>query len=185
MRQLVPSDVTVTAGSVRNVCQRTVRTVPTRAFIDECRNTVADRRLEPIVDDMNGAAAGRRRRRYRLRIRHPRNQGLFAQHVEARVQRTFNERRMAAWRRADIDEIKRLVAQQLVDGLRAIVRPGKPPERPCPAFATASVAATIRTSFMDCQPGKWPFAATFPKPIKRPVTPQPSVQPELTCDRTE
>jgi hypothetical protein len=65
---------------------------------------------------MNGAVACRRGGRYGLRILHPRNKGLFAQDMETRIQRAFDERRMAAWRRADIDEIERLVVQQIAYG---------------------------------------------------------------------
>jgi hypothetical protein len=39
-----------------------------RALVNKRRNTLADRRFEPIVDDMNGAAGGRCRGRYLLRI---------------------------------------------------------------------------------------------------------------------
>ena len=66
---------------------------------------------------MNDAAAARRGRRNGLRILYPRNQRLFAKDVEARIQRALDECRMAARRRADIDEIKRFAGQQVVDGL--------------------------------------------------------------------
>jgi len=66
---------------------------------------------------MNGAAATRRSCCYGLRISYPRDQRLFAKDVETRIQRALDKCRMAAWGRADIDEIKRLVGQQLVDGV--------------------------------------------------------------------
>src|SRR4029078_4174878 len=65
--------------------------------------------------------------------------------------------------------------------------PGQASRKALPCAATASVAATIWTSFTDCQPGRCPFAATFPHPIKAPRHTRRglSVQPELTRDGTE
>jgi hypothetical protein len=54
-----------------------------RAFIDERRNPVANRRLEPVVHGMNDAAAARRGRRNGLRILYLRGQRLFTKDMEA------------------------------------------------------------------------------------------------------
>src|SRR5262249_21752868 len=39
-----------------------------RDLVDKRRNTLTNRRFEPVVDNMNGAPTGRSRGRYRLRI---------------------------------------------------------------------------------------------------------------------
>ena len=46
----------------------------------------------------------------------PRDQRLFAEHVKARVERAFDQRRMTARRRADIDKIELFAGQQIIDG---------------------------------------------------------------------
>src|SRR5581483_12139957 len=65
--------------------------------------------------------------------------------------------------------------------------PGQASRKALPCAATASVAATISTPLTACQPGRCPFAATLPNPIKPPRSTRrrPSVQPELARDGAE
>jgi hypothetical protein len=84
------------------------------AFIYERRYLVADRCFEPIVHGMDNAAATRSSRRNGLHVSYPRDQGLLAKNVKIGIQGAFDERRVAARRSADVDEIKRFVTQQIV-----------------------------------------------------------------------
>ena len=59
-----------------------------------------------------------------------RDQRLLAQHVKARVERPFDQRRMAARRRADIDEIELFAGQQIVDVSHATGHRDRPRETP-------------------------------------------------------
>ena len=54
--------------------------------------------------------------------------------------------------------------------------PGHASRKALACAATESVAATISTSLTDCQPGRCPFAATFPNPIKAPRSTRCSLQ---------
>ena len=56
---------------------------------------------------MNDSPGARRGGGDPLSVLDPRDQRLFAQRVEARIERTLDQRRMTARRRADVDEIER------------------------------------------------------------------------------
>ena len=63
------------------------------------------------------APSARGRPCHTLCVLDPRDQRLFAEHVKARVERAFDQRRMTARRRANIDEIELFAGQKIVDGL--------------------------------------------------------------------
>ena len=148
---------TVTAGWVRSVCQCDAMNGADRAGGDQRGHLAADRRFQPVMNGMQRPALARGRR-------------ASAGASSARVTSGFSqstcrpassarpiERRMAARRRADIDEVELLAGQQIVGRVyhwpsgqaarNASRRPG-----------AASLAATISTSARASQPGsaRWP-----------------------------
>ena len=63
------------------------------------------------------ASSARGRPCHALCVLDPRDKRLFAEHVKARVERAFDQRRMTARRRADVDEIELFAGQEIVDGV--------------------------------------------------------------------
>src|SRR5271167_3691830 len=74
------------------------------ALVDQIRYLAADRRLEPVVHRVQDAPSARGGPSHTLRVLDLRDKRLFAEHVKAGVERPRDQRRMAARRRADIDE---------------------------------------------------------------------------------
>ncbi|HEY3623888.1 MAG TPA: hypothetical protein VGL12_16130 [Roseiarcus sp.] len=79
-----------------------------RALVNKSRNLAADRRLKPIVHRMQDAPGACGGRGDALCVVDPGDQRFFAQHMDAGTKRAFDERRMAARRRADIDKVEPL-----------------------------------------------------------------------------
>ena len=77
-----------------------------RVPVNQRRNLAADRGFEPVVHRVQDASSAPGRPCYALRVLDLRDQRLFAEHVKARVERAFNQRRMTARRRANIDEVE-------------------------------------------------------------------------------
>ena len=104
-----PAVLTATAGCIRSVRQRTDRTAPIAPSSTNAEILLADRALSSqlctVWSDAPGARGGRLAADGVL---HPCDQRLLAEHMQSRIQRPLDQRRVAARRRADIDEVEPL-----------------------------------------------------------------------------
>ncbi len=140
------------------------------AFVDQVGDFSADRRLEPIMHRMHNSPGARSGRGDALRVLNSRDQRLLAQHMQARVERPLDQRRMTA-RRARRCRQNRAF-RRLADHRRSHATGHRDRRRERPRDATRwrrSQRQSLRRSRAR-QPDKWPLAATLPKPINAPLS---------------
>ena len=74
--------------------------------------------MKPIMHRVQNPPGARGGGRHALCVLDPGDHRFFAEHMKARTKRPFDQRRMAARRRADVDEIEPFTDKQIVDSFR-------------------------------------------------------------------
>ena len=144
------------------------RTAPIAPSADQRRDLEADRRIEPVVNRMDDTPGARGGRRDGLSVRDAGDQRLLAQHVKTRVERLYDERRMAPGG-AQMSTKSSLSPDSKI--VKRVVPPpvGTRGEKRLPARR----GGVGRRDNLDIDRARasracGPLAATFPKPMNAP-----------------
>ena len=144
-----------------------------RALVNQSRDLAADRRLEPIVHRVHDPPGARGGRGQALRVLDPGDQRLLAQHMEASVEARVRSapHGCPAARRCRQNRAFR----RLGDHRRSHTTGHRDRRRERPRDATRRRRSQRQsvTSSRARQPGKWPLAATLPKPMNAPLSTPP------------